>query len=234
MAISILIVDDNKDIIDLLLPHFEKEHFDVTVAYDGVEAYKTFDSDKHNLILLDIMMPRMDGITLCKKIRQTSTVPIIMLTAKSEDEDVIMGIDVGADDYIVKPFSPRQVIAKIKALMRRLDIVKTSDKLICVDNLNINMDEYTLKIDDVQIPLTKKEIEIVYLMAKHPSRIYSREIILDTLWGDEYFGDVRTVDTHIKRIRAKLQLNTNKYSWDIKTVWGVGYKFEREIIDTKE
>ncbi|MFA5407229.1 MAG: response regulator transcription factor [Bacilli bacterium] len=229
MFFSILMVDDNKDIIDLLLPHFKKEHFDVTVAYDGVEAYNLFDPKKHNLILLDIMMPKMDGITLCKKIRLTSNVPIIMVTAKSEDEDVIMGIDVGADDYIVKPFSPYQVVAKIKALMRRLNISKTDEKIIAVDNLVINMDEYTVHIDDILIPLTKKEIEIMYLMASHPARIYSREILLDTLWGDEYFGDIRTVDTHIKRIRAKLHLNNNKYSWDIKTVWGVGYKFEREV-----
>ena len=231
MALSILMVDDNKDIIDLLLPHFKKEHFEVTVAYDGMEAYNLFNPQKHNLILLDIMMPKMDGITLCKKIRQASNVPIIMITAKSEDEDVIMGIDVGADDYIVKPFSPRQVVAKIRALMRRLDISKSEDRLIVIDSLAINMDEYTLKIDNNLIPLTKKEIEIIYLMASHPSRIYSREIILDTLWGDDYFGDVRTVDTHIKRIRAKLHLNNNHYSWDIKTVWGVGYKFERESIE---
>jgi DNA-binding response OmpR family regulator len=228
MAVSILMVDDNKDIIDLLLPHFEKEKFDVTVAYDGVEAFNLFDPAKYNLLLLDIMMPKMDGITLCKKIRQISSVPIVMITAKSEDEDVIMGIDVGADDYIVKPFSPRQVVAKVKALMRRLDIAKMDEKIVVIDNLVINMDEYTLKIDDELYPLTKKEIEIVYLMASHPSRIYSREILLDTLWGNDYFGDFRTVDTHIKRIRAKLHLNTNKYNWDIKTVWGVGYKFERE------
>ena len=229
MGISILMVDDNKDIIDLLLPHFKKEQFVVDIAYDGLEAYQLFNPNKHNLLLLDIMMPKMDGITLCKKIRETSNVPIIMITAKSEDEDVIMGIDVGADDYIVKPFSPRQVVAKIKALMRRLDIEKTDDPIISVDNLIINMDEYTLKINDQIIPLTKKEIEIIYIMAKHPSRIYSREVLLDTLWGDDYFGDVRTVDTHIKRIRAKLQLNSNSYNWDIKTVWGVGYKFEKDI-----
>lgn len=228
MSISILIVDDNKEIIELLRPHFEKEQFDVTVAYDGLEAYNLFNENKHNLILLDIMMPKMDGITLCKKIREKSNVPIIMITAKNEDEDFIMGIEVGADDYIVKPFSPRQVIAKIKALMRRLEIKNNSDKIIKIDNLTINMDEYTLMIDDNLIPLTKKEIEILYLMAKHPSRIYSRETLLDTLWGDNYFGDIRTVDTHIKRIRGKLNLNNNKYNWDIKTVWGVGYKFERE------
>jgi DNA-binding response OmpR family regulator len=174
------------------------------------------------------MMPKMDGLTLCKKIRQMSSIPIILITAKSEDEDVVMGIDVGADDYIVKPFSPRQVVAKVKALMRRLDMTNIENKIVIFDNLVINMDEYILKIDDEIIPLTKKEIEIIYLMANHPNRIYSREILLDTLWGSDYFGDVRTVDTHIKRIRAKLQLNTNNYNWDIKTIWGVGYKFERK------
>jgi DNA-binding response OmpR family regulator len=229
MNTSILIVDDNKDIIDLLLPNFKKENFDVLTAYDGIEAYEIFNSKKPSLILLDIMMPKMDGITLCKKIRKISNVPIIMITAKGEDEDFIMGIDVGADDYIVKPFSPRQVVAKVKALMRRLEIAKTEEKLIAVDNLVINMDEYTVKIDDEIIPLTKKEIEILYLMASHPARIYSREIILGILWGDEYYGDVRTVDTHIKRIRAKLHLNNNDYNWDIKTIWGVGYKFEAEV-----
>jgi DNA-binding response OmpR family regulator len=228
MAVSILLVDDNKDIIDLLLPHFKKEQYEVTVAYDGLEAYNLFDPSKFNIILLDIMMPKMDGLTLCKKIRQMSSIPIILITAKSEDEDVVMGIDVGADDYIVKPFSPRQVVAKVKALMRRLDMTNIENKIVIFDNLVINMDEYILKIDDEIIPLTKKEIEIIYLMANHPNRIYSREILLDTLWGSDYFGDVRTVDTHIKRIRAKLQLNTNNYNWDIKTIWGVGYKFERK------
>jgi DNA-binding response OmpR family regulator len=228
MAISILLVDDNKDIIDLLLPHFKKEQYDVTVAYDGVEAYNLFDPAKHNIILLDIMMPKMDGLTLCKKIREFSSVPIIMITAKSEDEDVIMGIDVGADDYIVKPFSPRQVVAKVKALMRRLDIAKIDKKIVVIDNLLIDMDEYIVKINGVVISLTKKEIEIIYVMASHPSRTYSREILLDMLWGSEYCGDVRTVDTHIKRIRAKLNLNNSNYGWDIKTVWGVGYKFERK------
>jgi DNA-binding response OmpR family regulator len=139
-----------------------------------------------------------------------------------------MGIDVGADDYIVKPFSPRQVVAKVKALMRRLDIAKIDKKIVVIDNLLIDMDEYIVKINGVVISLTKKEIEIIYVMASHPSRTYSREILLDMLWGSEYCGDVRTVDTHIKRIRAKLNLNNSNYGWDIKTVWGVGYKFERK------
>lgn len=228
MAISVLIADDNEDIIDLLLPHFKKESYNVAVAHDGEEAFSLF-NDKFSIVLLDIMMPKMDGLTLCKKIRETSNVPIIMITAKSQDEDVIMGIDVGADDYIVKPFSPRQVMAKIKALIRRLEFNKSDEKIIQIDNLIINMNEYTCKVGEEIIPLTKKEIEILYLISQHPSRIYSREILLDLLWGDSYYGDIRTVDTHIKRIRAKLDLNNNKYSWDIKTIWGVGYKFEKDI-----
>jgi two-component system response regulator ResD len=228
MAISVLVVDDNKEIIDLLLPHFKKEQIDYTIAYDGLEALSLYDKNKHNLILLDIMMPKMDGITFCKRIREFSSVPIIMITAKSEDEDVIMGIDVGADDYIVKPFSPRQVIAKMKAVMRRLDLSK-DEEILFIDNLLINMDEYIVKVNGNIIPLTKKEIEILYLMASHPNRIYSREMLLNIIWGDNYYGDIRTVDTHIKRMRAKLNLNNNDYSWDIKTVWGVGYKFEKEV-----
>jgi DNA-binding response OmpR family regulator len=229
MAVSVLIVDDNKEIINLLLPHFKKEGYDVTVAYDGLEALNVFNPSKHSLILLDIMMPKMDGITVCKKIRETSNVPIIMITAKSEDEDLITSIDVGADDYIVKPFSPSRVLAKVKAVLRRLEINKNEEKIINIDNLYIDMDEYICKIDDEIIALTKKELEILYLMAKHIGRTYSREILLDILWGADYFGDIRTVDTHIKRLRAKLNLNNKEYTWDIKTVWGVGYKFERNI-----
>lgn len=228
MAVSIMIVDDNKDIIDLLLPNFEKEGYDVTVANDGIEALTLFDASKHNLILLDIMMPKMDGITTCKRIREISNVPIIMITAKSEDEDVIMSIDIGADDYIVKPFSPNRVIAKIKAVLRRLEINKIEEKKISIDNLTIDMNTYLCTINSNSVPLTKKELEILYLIAKNTNRIYSRENLLNLLWGNDYFGDIRTVDTHIKRMRSKLGLNTNNYSWDIKTVWGVGYKFERK------
>ncbi len=225
MKLSILMVDDNKDIIELMTPHFKLEEYHITVAYDGLMALELFKSSKFDLILLDVMMPKMDGMTVCKKIRSESDIPIIMITAKTQDEDVIMGLDVGADDYIVKPFSPKQVIAKIKALMRRLK-VESSDAELKISNLDINMRNYTASIDNHQLVLTKKEMEILYLLAQHPSRVYSREILLDMLWGDEYFGDIRTVDTHIKRLRAKICLVTNELKWDIKTVWGVGYKFE--------
>lgn len=225
---QILIADDNEEIVDLLIPHLVKEGFMPIVARDGEEALKLFKENKPILVLLDIMMPKKNGITVCKEIRNESKTPIVMVTAKSEDEDVIMGLDVGADDYIVKPFSPKQVVAKVKAIIRRLDISDDKEKLVTIENLQINMNEYTVKIDNKNIELTKKEIEILYLFAKHPSMVYSRENLLNTLWGYEYYGDARNVDTHIKRLRAKLGLNENKYRWDIKTVWGVGYKLEIE------
>lgn len=226
MKIKILIADDNKEIINLLIPHLEKENFDVLTAYDGMEAINIFEKNNPALILLDIMMPKMDGMAVCKKIRAKSKVPIIMITAKSEDEDVIMGLDTGADDYIVKPFSPKQVVAKIKAILRRLEINNESEKILKLSNLEINMYEYSVKINNQSVELTKKEIEILYLLAKHPAMVYSRETLLNVLWGYEYYGDVRNIDTHIKRMRAKLGLNDNNYDWDISTVWGVGYKFE--------
>lgn len=225
---SILIVDDNKEIIDLLLPRLNKEGYDVDVAYNGIEALSIFDPIKHSLILLDIMMPKMDGLTTCKKVREISNVPIIIITAKPEDEDLVIGIDAGADDYIVKPFSLNKVVAKIKAMARRLNINKIEEKIIKIDNLLIDMDKYVCKIDSETVNLTKKEIEILYLMAKNIGRIYSREMLLNMLWGEDYYGDYRTVDTHIKRIRAKMNINNGQYNWDIQTVWGVGYKFERK------
>ena len=224
MKSQILIADDNQEIIDLLLPHFEKERFDIIVAHDGYEAIEVTEKNNPTIILLDIMMPKIDGITVCRKIREKSKVPIVMITAKSEDEDVIMGLDIGADDYIIKPFSPKQVVAKVKAILRRLEV--DNNKIIRIKNLEINLEEYVVKIDDNNIELTKKEVELIYILAKRPTMVYAREILLETIWGHEYYGDVRNIDSHIKRIRAKLGLNEKKYNWDIKTVWGVGYKFE--------
>ena len=226
MKISILMADDNKDIIDVLDPHFKKEGYQVTYAYDGLEALELYEKNKYDLILLDIMMPKVNGLIVCKKIRAESDVPIIMITAKTEDEDVVMGLEIGADDYITKPFSPKQVIARIKAMVRRLKI-ENSDYELVYENLHINMNDYIAKIDDNIINLTKKEIEILYLLSKSPGRVYQREMLLNMIWGDEYFGDVRTVDTHIKRLRAKLNEFNDCSKWDIKTVWGVGYKFEK-------
>jgi DNA-binding response OmpR family regulator len=218
--------DDNKDILDVMDPHFKKEGYQVTYAYDGLEALELYEKNRFDLILLDIMMPKVNGLIVCKKIRAESDVPIIMITAKTEDEDVVMGLDIGADDYITKPFSPKQVIARIKAMIRRLKI-ENNDYQLNYENLNIDMYNYIAKIDDNNISLTKKEMEILYLLAKNPSRVYQREMLLDMIWGNEYYGDIRTVDTHIKRLRAKLNEYNDCSKWDIKTVWGVGYKFER-------
>lgn len=223
---KILMADDNKDIIEIMNPHFKNVGYNVDFAYDGKEALELFNNKSYDLVILDVMMPFIDGFELCKMIRKTSKVPVIMITAKTEDEDFIMGIEIGADDYIVKPFSPKKVMAKIKALVRRLNI-GTDEKIINVDNLFINMNDFIVKVDNQIVPLTKKETEILYLLVSNESRVYSREILLDLLWGDDYFGEDRTVDAHIKRLRAKLDLYEHK--WDIKTVWGVGYKFEKNM-----
>ncbi|OGO86759.1 MAG: DNA-binding response regulator [Clostridiales bacterium GWE2_32_10] len=226
-ARTILIAEDNEEIVDLIIPHLVKDGFMPVIANDGEKAIELFEQETPNLILLDIMMPKKDGLAVCRYIRTKSDVPIIMVTAKSTDEDMIMGIDIGADDYIIKPFSPKQVLAKIKALLRRLDTSQKDDKIIKLDNLEINIDEYRVKIDGNEVILTKKEVEILFTLASNPSRVHSREMLLNELWGYEYFGDTRNVDTHIKRLRAKLGLaENNNYSWDIKTVWGVGYKLE--------
>ncbi|HCC07521.1 MAG TPA: DNA-binding response regulator [Clostridiales bacterium] len=226
---TILIADDNEEIVDLIIPHLVKDGFMPIIANDGEKAIELFEKENPILILLDIMMPKLDGLAVCKYIRAKSDVPIIMITAKSSDEDMIMGIDIGADDYIIKPFSPKQVLAKIKALLRRLDIPLKDDKIIKFGNLEINMNEYKVKLDTKEIIFTKKEVEILFTLASNPSQVQSREMLLNELWGYEYFGDTRNVDTHIKRIRAKLGLTEeNNYIWDIKTVWGVGYKFEIE------
>ena len=222
---ELLIADDNIEIIELLRPHLEKENFKLIIAKDGQEAIDLFRKNKPLIVLLDIMMPKLDGMSVCRMIRNESKVPIIMITAKSEDEDVIMGLNTGADDYIVKPFSPKQVVAKINALLRRLEINQEEEKKIVIKNLVIDMNEYTVKVNEIDKELSKKEMEIIYLLASRPGMVFSRENLLSIIWGYEYFGDVRNIDTHIKRIRAKLELNNN-YGYDIKTVWGVGYKFE--------
>jgi DNA-binding response OmpR family regulator len=223
---KILMADDNKDIIDILDPHFKHASYNMDYAYDGKVALDLFYKNHYDLIILDVMMPYVDGFSVCKEIRSVSNVPIMMITAKSEDEDFIMGIEIGADDYIVKPFSPKKVLAKIKALVRRLDI-DSEHSTIILDDIEVNLGEYSAKIKDDKINLTKKEIELLYLFVKNPKRVYSREVLLDLLWGDDYFGETRTVDTHIKRLRFKL--HNHNMIWDIKTVWGVGYKFEKNI-----
>jgi len=222
----ILIADDNDGILDILKTYVSKEGFIPIIARDGVEAINNFTQYSPLLLLLDVMMPKKDGFEVCREIRKSSNVPIIMITAKSEDADRIMGLDIGADDYIVKPFSPGEVMARIRAILRRLDIPdEEKDQVIHHPGLEINLSEYEVKIDGRIVKLTKKEIEILWLLATNPGKVFSRDSLLNNVWGYEYFGDARTVDTHIKRLRAKIDI-PETFSWDIKTIWGVGYKFE--------
>ena len=222
----LLIADDNEGILDILKTYVTKEGFLPIIAHDGVEALKKFMEYRPLLLLLDVMMPKKDGFTVCQEIRQSSNVPIIMITAKGEDGDRIMGLDIGADDYIVKPFSPGEVMARIRAVLRRLDISEEQrEDIIVHPGLKINILDYEVLIEGQNINLTKKEIEILWILASNPGKVFSRDNLLNSVWGYEYFGDARTVDTHIKRLRAKINVNES-FRWDIKTIWGVGYKFE--------
>ena len=227
---NLLIADDHKQITSILSDYAKKEGYTVMIANDGKEALSLFSRNTFDLVLLDVMMPEMDGFQVCREIRKTSSVPIIMVTARGEDFERIMGLDMGADDYIVKPFSPGEVMARIRAILRRIspDPKESQDKNILIyDNLTINIEEFTVLIEAESVSLTKKEIEILYTMAKNPNKLFTRDNLLNSLWGYDYFGDARTVDSHIKRLRAKLDSNHHP-NWEIKTVWGMGYKFEVE------
>lgn len=226
----IIIADDNHDITDVLSTYSKKEGLEPIIASDGEEAYKLFEQYNPVAILLDVMMPKEDGYEVCRKIRAKSNVPVILITARGEDFERIMGLDIGADDYIVKPFSPSEVMARVRAVLRRITRTEKdikSGNTIVVNNMMINLDEYTLHINGTKMSLTKKEIETMWTLAKNPNKVFTRDNLLDSLWGFDYFGDSRTVDSHIKRLRAKLDVVEHP-SWDIKTIWGVGYKFEIE------
>ena len=225
MAQKILICDDQPIIHETLCVYLENEGFEHISAMDGAEALSLANTAKPDLILLDLMMPKVSGIEVCRKIRAESRVPIIMLTAKGEEIDRILGLELGADDYIVKPFSAREVVARVKAVLRRFtDAKEEPQKVLRFDNLEININNYDVRVDGEKIAFTPKEVEIFQLLASHPGRVYEREQILSQVWGYDYFGDTRAVDTQIKRIRQKLP--QEGVSWSIKTVYGVGYKFE--------
>ncbi len=226
----ILVADDNKDITDILSNYAKREGFTPLVAKDGKEAYSLFLQYNPSVVLLDVMMPEMDGFDVCRKIRKKSQVPIILISAKGEDYEKIMGLDIGADDYIVKPFSPSEVMARVRAVLRRmkpLEDVSSNEKEISIADLRINIEEYSLFIGTTQIKLTKKEIETMWMLASNPNKVFTRDNLLDSLWGYDYYGDSRTVDSHIKRLRAKLDENEHPL-WSIKTIWGMGYKLELE------
>ncbi len=222
---KLLIVDDNKQITSILEEYAKKEGYKTVIALDGIETIEKFQSEKPDIVLLDVMMPNKDGFSVCREIRKDSNVPIIMVTARGEDYERIMGLEIGADDYIVKPFSPGEVMARIKAIMRRINRDESQAQKFIFDNLNINLDDYSVTINGNLIPLTKKEIEILWMLANTKNKVFSRDNLLNSLWGYDYIGDNRTVDSHIKRLRAKLDVYEHP-AWDIKTIWGVGYKFE--------
>ena len=225
MAKTVLIVEDDRNIADLLRLYLEKEGYEVVIANDGLKGVELFKSSQPSLVLLDVMLPGMDGWGVCRAIRSESKTPIIMLTAKSETEDKVSGLKQGADEYITKPFEMKEVLARIKAVLRRSGIEpeKASRRLV-FDKLIIDMDAFELTVDGKKVPTPPKEMELLYHLASTPNRVYTRNQLLDEVWGFDYFGDTRTVDVHIKRLREKLEGVSDQ--WELKTVWSVGYKFE--------
>ena len=222
---KIMVVDDDANICELLRLYLEKEGFDPVIAPNGVKALELFDSEKPDLILLDVMMPQLDGWQVCREIRKKSQCPIIMLTAKGEVFDKVLGLELGADDYVVKPFEAKEVIARVKAVLRRSGVQNQKKaKEVSYDGLYINMENYELRVRGKQIDTPPKEMELIYHLASNPNRVYTRDQLLDEVWGFEYYGDSRTVDVHVKRLREKLDGVSDQ--WTLKTVWGVGYKFE--------
>ena len=223
---KVLIADDNKQIVSILSEYCKKNNFTVSTVFYGETALKEIEENEFDIILLDVMMPKKDGFDVCREVRTFSNVPIIMITARGEDYEKIMGLEIGADDYIVKPFSPGEIIARINAILRRITPKNDeSAKIFTFDNLEIDLNNFTVKINDEIISLTKKEIEILWTLATNQNKVFTRENLLDLIWGFDYFGESRTVDTHIKRLRAKLD-NYKHDKWNIKTIWGVGYKFD--------
>jgi len=224
----ILIADDNVQITQIISEFVRRQGFDPVTAHDGREALELFHKEKFAVILLDVMMPYMDGFALCREIRRSSNVPIIMITARGEDFERVMGLDIGADDYIVKPFSGEEVMARIRAILRRIDRAagqRSADTPLVFDNLSIHIADALVTIDGHSVSLTKKEMEILYTLAESSGKLFSRETLLSLLWGYDYYGDSRTVDSHVKRLRVKLDAYPHP-KWQIKTIWGMGYKFE--------
>ena len=226
MQYKILIVDDDENICELLRLYLEKDGFDTIVANDGEQAVDFAAKYSPDLILLDIMLPKLDGWQVCREIRKTSETPIIMLTAKGETFDKILGLELGADDYVSKPFDTKEVIARIKAVLRRSHEKDKASQIneVRYDKLRINLTNYELEVNGVKIDTPPKELELIYHLASNPNRVYTRDQLLDEVWGFDYYGDSRTVDVHVKRLREKLE-NVSE-EWCLKTVWGVGYKFE--------
>jgi len=226
MSVKVLVVEDDRNIAELLEMYLKKEGYEPILAYDGGQGLELFRSEKPDLVLLDIMMPVMDGYAVCRAIRAESMVPVIMLTAKGEVDDKVDGLKIGADDYITKPFQMREVLARIEAVLRRSDCAPAvkNDRRLEFENMVIDMDAFELTVNGKKVDTPPKEMELLFFLASSPNRVYTRNQLLDEVWGFDYFGDSRTVDVHVKRLREKLEGASEK--WSVKTVWGVGYKFE--------
>ena len=229
METKLLIVDDDVNICDMLKLYFENENYKVKTAHDGIEGLKTFKLYEPDLVLLDIMMPKKDGWQLCREIREISSKPVIMITAKGEVFDKVLGLELGADDFIVKPFDMKELSARIKAVLRRYNAhSKNSDEeVVKFENIEISLQKYELKLNGKAIDVPPKELELLYFLASNCNRVFTRDQLLDKVWGFDYLGDSRTVDVHVKRLREKLEGVSDK--WSVKTVWGVGYKFDTAL-----
>ena len=223
----ILVVDDNEQIVDILSQYIKKEGWPMLAARTGEEALDLFDAAGPSLILLDIMLPGIDGLEVCRRIRRVSSVPILMITAKDEDADRILGLDIGADDYIVKPFSPGEVMARIRAVLRRIPAAEEKETLV-VGELSIHLPSLSVALSGHKLNLTRREVELLYTLASAPGRVFTRDNLLTMVWGYEFLGNYRAVDSHIKRLRAKLDVYPHPY-FSIATVWGAGYRFERNL-----
>ena len=223
MAIKILIVEDDNNIADLLRLYLQKENYEVAIASDGGKGVELFRRFQPDLVLLDLMLPVLDGWGVCRTIRAESKTPVIMLTAKGDTGERVRGLELGADDYIAKPFDSNELIARIKAVLRRSMPAAEQEKAIVLPDLSISLENYSVILDGIQLEMPPKEIELLYFLASHAGKVFTREQLLEQVWGFDFFGDSRTVDVHVKRIREKLG---ERQSWQLKTVWGVGYKFE--------
>lgn len=224
---TVLIADDNAQIVSILEEYSKKEGYRTLTAADGERALQLFRQEAPDVVLLDVMMPKLDGFAVCREIRRESDTPVIMVTARGEDFERIMGLDIGADDYIVKPFSPGEVMARIRSVLRRMQRGGDSGHVLEKGTLRVDLGNYQATLNGEKINLTKKELELLWALASSPGRAFSRESLLNQLWGYDYFGDSRTVDSHIKRLRQKLDVHPHP-GWSIATIWGVGYRFEEE------
>ncbi len=221
---KVLIVDDDRNICELIGLYLQKEGYEVLYAYNGINAVDIFKTQTPSLVVLDIMLPGIDGWQVCREIRKVSSIPIIMLTAKGETFDKVLGLELGADDYMVKPFEPKELVARIKAVLRRYEHKEVDTLEVAFPNLIVNKSNYTIRLKGNLIELPPKELELLFFLASNPNKVFTREQLLEHVWGFDFYGDSRTVDVHVKRVREKIDLEGQ--SWQLKTVWGVGYKFE--------